>query len=199
MVELDYSKEDSEKYGTQGQEQQGIEIYARKPNGKYNVYQCKKYKSLTKSIFTKAVKEFRKGKWYELADEFVFCTSASMNDVKLQDEFETQKNILAADGIKLIKWDVNTISRLLKSKKNIVNEYFGEDWVNVFNNPSKYNQFESLVKTKYLPVKNYIPRSLAHISQIEFNKIPHQSWALGSSEGGDCLVDLVKSKNTLCC
>ena len=47
-------------YGTRGQAQEGIDLYARLRNGRYTTYQCKRYENVIDSDIKNAVAEFRK-------------------------------------------------------------------------------------------------------------------------------------------
>ncbi len=135
LVEIDYSIDDCEIYGVKGQKQNGIDIFAKKDNGKYSSSQCKKYKSLTVANFTKAVNLFKKETWYSKSDEFIFCTTFEMNKTQLQDKFNSLKVELKKDGVKLVKWDKIQICKLLKKQPQIVYDFFGRQWVELFNGP----------------------------------------------------------------
>ena len=135
LVEIDNSIDDCEIYGIKGQKQNGIDIFAKQDNGKYSSAQCKKYKSLSVANFTKAVNLFKKETWYLKSDEFIFCTTFKMNKTQLQDKFNLLKTELKKDGVKLVKWDKIQICKILKSHPQIVYDFFGRQWVELFNGP----------------------------------------------------------------
>ncbi|MDF4202894.1 NACHT domain-containing protein [Maribacter sp. SA7] len=137
MLEIDFSVDNCEIYGVKGQSQQGIDIYAKKENGKYSSSQCKRYKTLTKSTIDKAVNLFKKNEWYKKSDEFIFCTTFEMNKTQLQTKFNELRDELKKEGIKLKKWDKIQICRLLKKQPEIVYDFFGSEWVKLFNGIEK--------------------------------------------------------------
>ncbi len=62
-------------YGTEGQKQHGIDLYAdQKADGKVAVFQCRRISSLTASGIKKAVDAFMKGRWASETSKFVICT-----------------------------------------------------------------------------------------------------------------------------
>ena len=68
------------RFGVQGNEQAGIDVYSRLRSGSgYVVYQCKRYKALEPVHIRKAVDRFLTGRWAQEGDwfagRFVFCTS----------------------------------------------------------------------------------------------------------------------------
>jgi hypothetical protein len=51
------------RYGRSGQAQQGIDLFARVTNGKYEVWQAKRYESIVAREVKKIVATFRAGTW----------------------------------------------------------------------------------------------------------------------------------------
>ena len=51
------------RYGRSGQPQQGIDIFVRLANGKYEVWQAKPYEAISASDVKAVVKTFREGSW----------------------------------------------------------------------------------------------------------------------------------------
>lgn len=133
IVELEFSIWDCERQGKIGQNQQGIDIFAKSKDGDYSVYQCKKYKSFKKSDLNEAIFEFKKGKYFQKSKRLFICTSSELNSTQIQDAFEEHKALLKVENIELIKWDKIQISRLLKSYPHIVYDVFGEEYVRDFN------------------------------------------------------------------
>ncbi|MFA6103473.1 MAG: NACHT domain-containing protein [Victivallaceae bacterium] len=142
IAQIEHSIDDCEIYGVKGQKQDGIDIFARKDNAKYISYQCKRYQKITESILKKAINEFKKGKWFLKCDEFKFCTTFSLNTVQLQDKFSDFKIELCKSGIDLIKWDKIQLCRILKDQPQIVYEFFGKEWVKLFNGEDKLNEIK---------------------------------------------------------
>jgi hypothetical protein len=132
-------------YGTRGQKQHGIDLYARgKSSDKYRAYQCKRYERFTSADITDAVKRFREGKWFKRCSHFFLCTSVSAVETQLADEFECQRDALHEAGIKFFIWDGEEISKQLKMKPEIVDDFFGRAWVNEFCGPDSLTNRERM-------------------------------------------------------
>jgi energy-coupling factor transporter ATP-binding protein EcfA2 len=120
-------------YGTPGQKQHGIDLFAKPSHSeKYRVYQCKRYEQFDASDVAEAVQEFRTGKWFGSCSDFLICTSATSARTQLADECERQRGALGEAGINFEILDCEEISRQLKDKPTIVDDFFGRAWVNEF-------------------------------------------------------------------
>jgi hypothetical protein len=148
MVEIEHSIDNCEIYGIKGQKQHGIDIFAKIDNGKYSNYQCKRYQVINESNIEDAVTDFQKGDWFSISDKFTFCTTASLNETKLQNKFNTLKADLKETGITLVKWDKIQICRILKEYPLIVNDFFGKEWVSKFNGPLIIGSIEDSINIK---------------------------------------------------
>jgi hypothetical protein len=124
--------EDYARYGRPGQGQQGIDIYARKRNGKYDVWQAKRYESFSASELTKAVDAFMEGEWRDKTECLYLAVQASLNDVKVQNEAETQAVRLRAEGITFIPLGGDKLSERLREHPAIVLDFFGREWAKAF-------------------------------------------------------------------
>lgn len=133
IVQTDFSINDCEIYGIKGQAQEGIDIFARQPNGRYSSYQCKRYQEFDFSDINKAVEYFKSKDFYSKSDNLYLCTSCEWNKTQVQDRFEELKTELQKENITLVKWDKIQLSRLLKDKPQIVFDFFGLEWVKKFN------------------------------------------------------------------
>ncbi|WP_291728249.1 NACHT domain-containing protein [Bernardetia sp.] len=133
VVQIDFSINDCEIYGTKGQAQEGIDIFARQANGKYSAYQCKRYQKFDLSNINNAVQYFKKKSFYSKSESLYLCTSCEWNKTQVQDRFEELKTELEKENLTLIKWDKIQLSRLLKTKPQIVFDFFGLEWVKKFN------------------------------------------------------------------
>lgn len=120
-------------YGQKGQRQGGIDLFVRQ-NGEelYSVYQCKRYKSYTKSNLQSAIKKFKEGEWFKKSRRFYICTSCDLSEKKVADEIEIQKNILASDGVELLILDRIKLSDGLKRLPKVVYDFFGREWTKLF-------------------------------------------------------------------
>jgi hypothetical protein len=120
-------------YGSRGQKQDGIDIYARRPDAKlYSCWQSKRYKHLTPALLKAAIAEFEKGMWATKSEEFVICSSASIQDTKLQKEIEAQTSRLLSNNLKLTVLGQAELSTELKDKSRLVRDFFGREWVRDF-------------------------------------------------------------------
>ncbi len=133
VVQTDFSINDCEIYGIKGQAQEGIDIFARLANGRYNSYQCKRYQEFNLSDLNNAIDYFKTKDFYSKSDNLYLCTSCEWNKTPVQDRFESLKTELEKENITLVKWDKIQLSRLLKDKPQIVFDFFGLEWVRQFN------------------------------------------------------------------
>jgi hypothetical protein len=127
--------EDARRFGTRGQPQSGIDIYARKgEQADYVVYQCRRVATLTEADLRNAVDDFLHGEWGSKASEFAFCTSRSTVRVELAKEVETQAARLRERerSIKLEIWDAEGLSERLREHPDLVEEFFGRAWLEAF-------------------------------------------------------------------
>ena len=133
LVSLEADVEHCQPYGTRGQGQGGIDIYARRGLGeKYAVYQCKRVGDFGPAQIRQAVETFLKGDWAGRADTFVLCTSASLTPTQRTEAFEEQSAVLSRRGIELVSWDSVALSRKLKDLPKVVDEFFSREWVRLF-------------------------------------------------------------------
>lgn len=112
---------DCYRYGKPGEEQQGIDILARRwIEGKLQrwVYQCKRYASFKISDVDKAISSFH----FE-ADVYVILLSA-IASTDVRDE------VLSHPNVQL--WDREDISRKLKEHPTIVADFFSRHWQSAF-------------------------------------------------------------------
>lgn len=123
------------RYGRLGQAQQGIDLFARMPSGKYEVWQAKRYGTIMPSDFRAIIDTFRTGKWKDKSEKLIVTVQASLADTKLQDAIEIQAATLKAEGITLVPRGGEELSEILKSHPEIVDDFFGRGWVEAFLGP----------------------------------------------------------------
>ena len=155
VVQVDFNINDCEIYGIKGQAQEGIDIYARQANGRYNAYQCKKYQKFDLNDLSKAVEYFKEKKFYIQSDSLYLCTSCEWNTTQVQDEFEVLKTELANAKITLVKWDKIQLSRILKTRPQIVFDFFGVEWVKKFNGEPALQQISKSKKFDAKQIANF--------------------------------------------
>ena len=120
-------------YGTRGQDQAGIDLYARKStSSKYTVFQCKKVRQLGPALIEKTVDEFIEDGWADKTDTFVLCTSENLTSADRADKVREQSELLGKKGIAFTPWDLGAISEKLKAHPDLVHDFFGTGWVRVF-------------------------------------------------------------------
>lgn len=133
LASLEADVEHCQLYGVRGQSQKGIDIYARiKSDNSFTVYQCKRENDFTAGKIIKAVDTFRVGTWANKADRFVLCTKESLIETQLADEIETQREILKKEKVFFVIWGSVQLSEKLKDLPELVDEFFGREWVRVF-------------------------------------------------------------------
>ena len=138
MVRRECEIEDCVLYGTHGQAQEGIDILAvhREQQSLKICYQCKKVEKFGPSDITTAIDKFLAGQWADKAREFVLCVAIPLESKQQQDELDRQRIRLNKKGIKLSVWDGTpggTLSEQLKNFPDLVDDFFGREWVKIFN------------------------------------------------------------------
>lgn len=121
-------------FGTRGQAQAGIDLYARNADATYTVYQCKRYAKLGPADIRAAVTRFLEGEWAERAGQFVLCTSHSVVSAPLAREVEVQAEALRTrqPPVVFVVWDAEALSAMLKEYPQLVREFFGPAWLERF-------------------------------------------------------------------
>ncbi len=144
LIRLESDVEFCTLYGTPGQCQDGIDIYARqKLTGKYTVYQCKRVNDFSPSKIKNAVCKFLEGEWAERANTFVLCTTESLRKTERCQEIETQYDLLNQKGIALSIWGKDELSAKLKDYPNLVYDFFNRDYVVKFCGQEKADRLDN--------------------------------------------------------
>lgn len=120
-------------YGRKGQAQAGIDIFVRRKDGQYDLWQCKRYQKFTAAKIKDAVDEFLKGKWKDKANSLVLSVTADLNDTEIQDAIEKQA-ILLKEQHEIIfhVYGKQRLSEELKPYPDLVDDFFGRNWVESF-------------------------------------------------------------------
>jgi hypothetical protein len=127
-------------YGTSGQAQGGIDVFARDPlplgrpvPERYMVtLQSRRIDAVTVAGFEQAVDDFKQGRWVSRTRQFIYATSASAVRTQLADTIEERTVALAEAGIDLVVWDREAMADLLRWRPRIVDDFFGRAWVEAF-------------------------------------------------------------------
>ncbi len=123
------------RYGRQGQAQHGIDIFVRLESGKYEVWQAKRYAEISAAEVKEIVKKFREGSWSAKTDKLVLAVQASLADTKVQDAIEEEAESLKGIGITFIPIGGDELSNRLRNFPEIIDDFFGRDWVRAFLGP----------------------------------------------------------------
>lgn len=133
VVKIDSNVEHCQQFGTKGQEQLGIDIYARKQNNdKYDVYQCKRVRNFTPRMINEIVEKFLDGDWKSKSSSFILFASLSLKSTSLTSVFEENVKKLEGEGIKFVKFDADELNYILKNQSKIVDDFFSREWVRLF-------------------------------------------------------------------
>lgn len=134
LIRLDATYEHARLFGTRGQDQCGIDIFARKPDRTYATYQCRRVATMTANNVQNAVKDFLDGAWAARSSSFYLCTSLSMVRTEHAQEIENQARLLRArrPSIAFHVWDAEELSARLKDHPQLVVEFFGQPWLERF-------------------------------------------------------------------
>jgi len=119
-------------YGRAGQAQQGIDIFARKRNGRYDTWQAKCYAKYTPRDLNKACATFLAGGWVGKTDIFYIAVQCPVDDVGLQDAIEAQAELFHAQGIALKVLGGHDLCDALRNYPDVVLEFFGRECAKAF-------------------------------------------------------------------
>ncbi len=119
-----------QEYGTPGQDQEGIDLYARLPNqSKIEVWQCKRYEKITASTIKYAVEEFLNGKLVADTFKFVLVTTAETEANSLADADQAAAKELQKHQIEFSLIGRTQLTVELKKYPEIIDDFFGREWV----------------------------------------------------------------------
>ena len=127
-------------YGLPGQGQSGIDIFARDsllhgeelPRRRYVCLQSRRTKGVTKADLRRSVDEFLNGRWAPVSRKFIYSTSASARSTELLNEIDQLASSLITQSIEFEVWDQETISVRLKVNPELVDDFWGREWVAEF-------------------------------------------------------------------
>ena len=79
-----------------------------------------------------SVDSFLEGKWADVSRKFIYATSSSTRSTGLVDETEKLTARLTQQSIEFVVWDQEAISSRLKNYPELVDDFFGRQWVKEF-------------------------------------------------------------------
>ena len=132
LASLEDDVDHAERYGRPGQAQGGIDIYARKKNGRYDCWQAKRYARFMPRDLDDAVATFLAGEWAARTDVLTIAVQASVAETRLQQAIERQAAALHEQGIELRVLGAEALAALLRSHLQLVLDFFGRPWAKVF-------------------------------------------------------------------
>jgi hypothetical protein len=141
LAKKDPDTDHAQSYGVPGQNQDGIDLYIRRrSNGRYTVWQCKRYQVYTKGDVLKAVRRFIKafktgeaGIPIQETDRLVLAVTADLTKTEIANEIERlAKRLRRRFNISFGTQDVQGLSDTLKSHSDIVADFFHPIWAEEF-------------------------------------------------------------------
>jgi len=123
-------------YGSPGQKQHGIDLLVILESGQVECVQCKKVLEFGPQDVRKAVEKFESGPWATKAISFTLCVTKALTSAQVTRAIQEASTRLAQRGVKFRVWDASAsagLNRKLKALPDIVEEFFGPGWVELFN------------------------------------------------------------------
>ncbi len=169
IVRLDSKVEHCQLLGIRGQNQQGIDVFARKQDeDKYEVYQSKRISIFNASILNGLVQKFLDGNWKPKTSRFTLCASSSLRSTSITTAFEENVKKLGELGIKFVKYDSDELNQILRNQPEIVDDFFGREWVKLFCSEEAAAQLNLRKRLDSIQVIEY-RKKLGEFYKIVFN------------------------------
>lgn len=180
-------------YGTRGQDQEGIDAYARMqttgssdPAGRpYVVLQSRRVKKLGAADIDAAIADFLEGNWPEETSKYILATSYDLTDTKLDAAVRRAAITLGAREIEFESWGAVEISNMLKTLPELVDDFFGRAWVEPFCGPEGLQRVQR--RLEWIDAQSLREKLLAHYLAIfaAQNAVPRPTPHTSGSLGGD--------------
>lgn len=124
-------------YGNRGQDQHGIDLYARVPSPAdpkraHRVVQCRNVSGMTGRDIATAVDKFIEGHWAPRSETFVIATRASSVRKDRAEAVEESAAKLSKVGVKFELWDSEELSHRLRDQRSVVRSFFGKNTAEQF-------------------------------------------------------------------
>lgn len=193
--------EHAQAYGIRGQVQEGIDLYLRKrSNGRYEVWQCKRYQTFDKSklraaatAFLKAFSSKKAGIPIQEAETLILAVTADMSDVNVAKELERLAKRFRKLGLRLIAYDINGLSDELKKHRELVEDFFSPAMADAFCGIKQPSIVEDISRlTLIQKAWPAVQEGLSSSGNATLDRI-RDLW--GERHEDDALVELEKFKN----
>ena len=181
-----------QEYGLPGQGQEGIDIYVRKvESSKYSVWQCKRYQQFRPSLIKKAVSNFLAGSWASKTDEFVLAVSVETEATNLVEAIEEQGDRLRERNIQFLPLGITQISERLKDHPDLVDDFFGREWVRIFCGEEAADKLSSrrLKPDEIIRLRQLLRHCYTHHFEITDPGLPSLAGSINSDFQPLSLVD----------
>jgi hypothetical protein len=114
------------RYGTSGQEQDGIDVIGFTRLGHHaHAYQCKNVPEFSESDLTRAIAKFTDGRRPFSPKRLVIAVATTANRTQLIRKLEDARPM--HPDLTLELWDATRIGELLRDRPRLVEQFFGED------------------------------------------------------------------------
>ena len=170
-------------YGTRGQDQEGIDAYARlrvtrpsdpttrrdvprEADRPYAVLQSRRVRTLAPSGIAGAIDDFLGGTWPETTGTFYYATTYDLTDTKLDAALRDAGTRLADVGIDFVPWGAHDVNEMLRSRPDLVDDFFGRAWVEHFCGPDALQSLRS--RLEFGDARN-LRQELAVLYEAVFN------------------------------
>lgn len=115
-------------YGDPGQNQEGVDFFWQAAGEMDEHYaEAKRHEFIARGKIEKWVKKFLEGKKAKHAREYILCTSISIRDTKLVDEWSEAKKKLEQRGTRAELWDADSIHDILREAPKLVSRFFSDE------------------------------------------------------------------------
>lgn len=119
----------AEKFGHNGQTQWGVDILARRKDGKLSLGSCKNYRAFSRDNLEDAIEEFwqHRARWKRRdAVAFILYIGCSKEDTKLQEQLLSYFQDFELEGLHLELWDNRDITDALREHQDIGRKHLDE-------------------------------------------------------------------------
>ncbi len=181
---------DSALYGTRGQDQAGIDLLLRRPDGRHVTVQCRRVQVIEPAGIRTAVDDFLEGKFAAVSARFVLATSADTRATKTRDECEVQAARLRNVGIDFEVWDRRRLSDRLRDHPDLLLRFFGPAWRDLFRPDHAHEALADTVRREAQRVIDTVAGT-AVVQELEELRISADATgAAGATDFLDGLLDV---------